>query len=152
MTTGSPADARPGALGQRGTNVLLGGKIDPDTFSGARFTVGFWLDNQQCLGLEGSGFWLGERTFHFAAGSNGDTILARPYNDVSLTTRAGENRELVSAPGQLAGTVAVDAPLHFYGSDIDLRWNLWRGCWDGSRKGSRLGAAAEPGTWHRCGR
>src|SRR5207253_2607656 len=42
VTTGSPAAARPGALGQPGTSVLFGGDVDSGPRSGARFAGGLW--------------------------------------------------------------------------------------------------------------
>src|SRR5438132_527200 len=50
VTAGSATDTIPGALGQPGTRVLLGGDIDSEGHSGARFSAGFWLNECQTIG------------------------------------------------------------------------------------------------------
>src|SRR5437764_1214525 len=44
VTSGSAANAIPGALGQPGTGTLFGNNIDGEGQSGGRFTAGFWLN------------------------------------------------------------------------------------------------------------
>src|SRR5262245_42294317 len=59
-------------LGIAGTNVIYGGSpIDFNTFSGGRFTVGSWIDNDETLGIEANLFFLGQRSSRFFAGSDG---------------------------------------------------------------------------------
>src|SRR5580704_8749395 len=59
VTTGSPTDANPGALGQPGTVPLLGSPLAPnlefDPFSGFRINVGAWVDMDNTMGLEVGG-------------------------------------------------------------------------------------------------
>ena len=82
VTTGNPADpVSAGALGRPGTVVLFGGSgLDYRTFSGMRVTVGSWLDDEQTIGVEASGFLLERRSVNFAARSdaNGSPPLYNP--------------------------------------------------------------------------
>jgi hypothetical protein len=134
VTTSPPGTpvAQAGVLGADGTQVLFGGQVDPEERSGARLTLGWWFDQEHTIGIEGSGFFLGERTTRFAASSAGDAILARPFYDV---TAGMEASELVSYTGIvpipdifLHGGVAVNSVSRLYGGDLDLRFNFARGC------------------------
>src|SRR5262249_40405173 len=58
-TTGPANLFLPGALGQPGTTVLLGGgNLDNELFHGVRARGGFWFDDDQKHGLELGWFWL----------------------------------------------------------------------------------------------
>src|SRR5262245_32909224 len=71
-TIGSPTDLVPGAIGQPGTAVIIGGNgIDYDTFSGARLTTGMWFNDCRTRGMEGSVFFLGQESKNFTAVSSG---------------------------------------------------------------------------------
>src|SRR5262245_8058238 len=57
LTSADPFDVNPGALGQPGTHVLLGGTdVDNRTRNGGRFNLGYWFDDCQTIGMEGSYF------------------------------------------------------------------------------------------------
>lgn len=58
VAVGNPADPIPGALGQRGTRVLTGREIDFGSRTGARLTLGAWLDSERTIAAELSGFFL----------------------------------------------------------------------------------------------
>ena len=129
LVTSSPAGTPrglAGVIGAPGTTVLFGGNgLDNEERSGARITAGFWFDKSQCLGIEGSYFFLGQRSIGFNAGSSGSPILARPFFDVNAGV---ENSELVAFPGVLAGNVAVRATSRLWGTELDLRSNWCGGC------------------------
>src|SRR5438445_8441123 len=60
VTVGSPTDLVPGAIGQPGTVVVVGGDdIDFRTFSGGRLTTGMWLNDCQTKGFESNYLFLG---------------------------------------------------------------------------------------------
>ncbi|HEY7428839.1 MAG TPA: BBP7 family outer membrane beta-barrel protein, partial [Gemmataceae bacterium] len=61
VTTGSPSDAVPGALGQPGTQILFGGDSNSQLHSGARFRGGYWFTRDQTFGIDGTFFFLGGR-------------------------------------------------------------------------------------------
>jgi hypothetical protein len=107
--------------------ILFGGTVENEERSGGRLSGGFWFDDEQWLGLEGSIFFLGQRSVHFTASSGGDPILARPFFN-ALTGR--EDAELVAFPGVLTGGVSVTSSSRFWGDDLNLRSRWWHGpCW-----------------------
>jgi hypothetical protein len=129
LVTTSPAGtprAAAGVLGVPGTTTLFGGdSLDLEERSGGRFTLGYWLDDEQCLGLEGSFFFLGERSIGFMDASGGNPILARPFTDAVTGAQASE---LVAFPGVVSGGIAVRDTSRLYGADLNLRAALCRGC------------------------
>ncbi len=131
VTTGpaSPTTPSPGALGTPGTGVLFGGdNLNPGAYTGARFTAGYWFNDCQTVGIEGSYFFLGSRSIDFAAstsGAPGSPVLARPFFDVSSGL---QNSELVGFPGLAAGSVNVHSSSQFQGPQANLLCNLCRSC------------------------
>jgi Putative beta barrel porin-7 (BBP7) len=127
LVTTSPA-ASGGIIGP-GTTVLLGGsRLDSDPSSGVRFALGFWLDEEHTIGLEGGGLFLGGRSTNFVAGGDGGAnspTIARPFFNVNT---GREDSELVSAPNFLAGTVAVHSSSRLAGGDVNGLLNLACGC------------------------
>lgn len=113
-----------GVLGAPGTAVLFGGDGNPER-SGGRFTLGFWFDDEQTIGLESTTFFLGERSMTFRDQSAGVPILARPFFNVLTGMEASE---LVAFPGVLAGNVAVSSANQLWGTELNLRANCCRGC------------------------
>jgi hypothetical protein len=136
VTTGpAMANGQNGFLGAPGTVVLLGGNIDGGVRSGARLTVGGWCDDDCDLGVEASGFFIGQRSFRFSANSSQFPVLARPF--FSLNTMS-ESAQEATTPGRSSGSVSVDSPSRLWGAEIDLRCNLCCGC------GTRLDFLAGP--------
>lgn len=82
-----PFGVRAGSLADPTASVILGGQdIDTGLRSGARFTVGGWLDDHQCLGFEGSYFFIAPTTkaqFVGADGSANSALLSVPFFDVT---------------------------------------------------------------------
>jgi hypothetical protein len=124
ISTGSPTDAVPGALGQSGTQVLFGGDTSNQLHSGARFRGGYWFTPDQSFGVDGTFFFLGSRSGRFDEASDGVPILTRPFfNPIS-------NREdafLVAFPGKQNGSLAAALSSRLWGADTDLRGMLFRG-------------------------
>ncbi|HJZ89358.1 MAG TPA: BBP7 family outer membrane beta-barrel protein [Gemmataceae bacterium] len=131
LVTASPsgtARADAGVLGAPGTVVLVGDETVNDDFrSGARIRVGGWLDECRTIGFEVSGLVLDRHAEHFLAGSaDGSLVVGRPF--VDARTGLG-NAELVSFPGVLGGTVAVDADSSkFWAANAVCRKSLCRDC------------------------
>jgi len=122
ITTGvAGATALPGVLGQPGTTVLFGGTdLDNHAFSGGRFSGGFWLNDCQTMGVEGSYFFLGSRSVHFDDASNGalgSAIIARPFFDV---TSGIQNAELVAFPGIASGQIQLSSFSRLQGAELNL--------------------------------
>jgi hypothetical protein len=118
VTTGSPSDAVPGALGQDGTQVLYGGApLHFGAFSGLRFTGGIELCGG--LGIDAGYFALERRTVGSTANSddNGNPLIARPVFD----NQAGaENAYQYALPGTAAGGVTVNAHTRLQGGEVNL--------------------------------
>src|SRR5260221_8759815 len=82
VTTGAVGALRSAALDHAGTSVLVGPDIPYRGNSGARISVGGWLDPAGTLGVEVGGFCLETHTLHEKAYSNrtdGTPVIARPY-------------------------------------------------------------------------
>jgi len=84
ITAGSPNDAIPGALGQPGTQILLGGNnsngMDYGPFSGIRMNAGFFLDDDKIFSFEGSAFIMEQRSFNYSTATGaGQPIVTAPF-------------------------------------------------------------------------
>ncbi len=124
ITTGSPNDAVPGALGQPNTTVLFGGSnINYGSFGGARASMGFWLPQAPVLGFEAGFFALQQRTVNFSALSdgNGDQIIARPVINAQTGT---ENSYIDSYPGVAAGGATVSSSTRLDSWELNMALNL----------------------------
>ena len=106
-----------------GATVLYpGNSLDSNVRSGARFTGGFWFDDNQTLGVEGSFFFLGQQGTTFQTGvSTGDPVLGRPVFNPVL---GREDAELVAYPGVLNGGVTVSSFTRLLGADGNLLYNV----------------------------
>jgi hypothetical protein len=118
----------PGALSDPNTRILYGegGGINTDTHSGARFSAGYWFDDQQCYAVEGSLFFLGQRGVHSFAGSAGEPGLYRPF---FTPTGASDADEVAGPLPPRAGVVRADLESRLWGAEVNFRHNLWCGPW-----------------------
>jgi hypothetical protein len=126
VTTGSPNDAPPAALGQPNTVILYGGhNIDYDSFSGARASVGYWLPFCPVVGIEGTIFALQSNRVNFTALSDpsGNLIIARPFINAQTGT---ENSYIDSFPGLATGGISVTSSTRLDSWEINLAINLIR--------------------------
>jgi hypothetical protein len=124
VTTGSPQDMVPGALGQAGTSVLFGGgPLHFGTFSGLRLTGG--IDLAWGLAIEAGCFGLERRSVGYSAVSdaNGNPLLARP---VFNNQTPGEGAYLYALPGTASGSVLISAHTRLQGADCNLGANVYQ--------------------------
>ena len=142
VTTGSSADANPGALGEPGTTIIVGnGTIDDDFRSGFRLTAGMWLNRCCTFGFEGELLTLEDEHSNFDKWSDGNPILARPFTNTSLSP-AQQYAELVAYPRNgpslanspfpgLDGLIDVNMTTRFNGAGARFLFVLCRqdGCW-----------------------
>jgi hypothetical protein len=131
VTTGSAADAIPGALGQRGTAILYGDNdVLGDIRSGGRFAVGYWLTDDHCLGIDAGFFFLGQIDNRFSAFSTGDPILARPFINMTpgSSNFGNEDSQLKAFPNTVAGGVIIREKTELWGAEVNLRTNLCCSC------------------------
>jgi hypothetical protein len=109
--------ANAGVVGNKTTTILYGTTtIDYGPTAGGRFSLGYWLNDQQTFGIAADGFFLTRRTRDFAASSDstGNPILARPF----ISTVTGkESAEVVAFPGTLTGHVAVASNAELWGTE-----------------------------------
>ncbi|MHB1426646.1 MAG: BBP7 family outer membrane beta-barrel protein [Gemmataceae bacterium] len=124
VTSGSPTDAVPGALGQPGTQDLFGGDYVSRARSGIRLRGGYWFTPDQTFGIDAAFFFLGGQSAGFNDSSNGIPVLARPFFNVNT---GHEDAFLVAYPGLQAGNITGDLSTRLCGADIDLRGMLFRG-------------------------
>jgi putative beta barrel porin BBP7 len=121
VTTGSLADAAPGALGQPGTRILFGrDTTDYGLMSGIQGMIGAFLDTENRYSLEVGGFWVfrANQSFGIAGDANGNPSISRPiFNIVNGTEGAFIN----SLPGTVTGRVNVDTHAEIGGFEINAR-------------------------------
>jgi hypothetical protein len=119
-----------GALGTPGTTVLFGGnEVGTAARSGLRGTVGYWFSDCHLLGIEASGFFLGQDSKTFHDQSLGERLIGRPFFDPTLPAQnveavAGLVNQTNFAPFVLAGSVDVKNTSSFWGYETNLRCNL----------------------------
>ncbi|MHB1949269.1 MAG: BBP7 family outer membrane beta-barrel protein [Gammaproteobacteria bacterium] len=87
VTSGSLIAEIPGAIGQVGTRVVMGGKsIDSSFHSGGRFSMGYWIDEDYKYGIEGTYLFLSPNSDNHTintSGLPGSPTLAVPIFDIS---------------------------------------------------------------------
>ncbi|QDT09925.1 BBP7 family outer membrane beta-barrel protein [Planctomycetes bacterium K23_9] len=128
LTTGPSTDAdTAGELGQAGTQTVVGGDpIFRDVAAGGRLTLGTWLDNQQCRSLIFRGWFSGEKTFGFVRDQNGQSVITRPFLDVSDNQAAQQDTLLIAFPGRATGSISISGDSNVYGGDVSVR-QFWYG-------------------------
>lgn len=119
VTSGSAADALPGAIGQPGTAIQFGGgNISNYTRSGGRFSAGWFFDDDHQCGIEGNYFFLGSRSAKLNLRSDalpGSLILGRPFFDV---TTGLPDVGLIALPNLSSGTVEALSTSRLQGAEI----------------------------------
>ncbi len=129
ITTATSFDSQhqPGAIGDPRTVVLFGGDtIGTGARSGGRFTLGFWMDDEKNIAIEGSFLFLAQRSFSYTANSLATPLLTRPFFNLNI---GREDSEAATVPGTSIGQVSVDNPSRLWGGELNLRCNLCCGCW-----------------------
>jgi hypothetical protein len=123
VTTSAPPQF--GILGP-GTTILFGSDHeDNEERAGGRFTVGRWLDLCVPTAIEGSFFFLGERSINFQANSNAFPVLARPFFSLNFGT---ESSERTTSPDLATGRIDVRAPSQLLGAELNVRRRACCGC------------------------
>jgi hypothetical protein len=132
VTTGPAASA--GRLGQPGVQVLTGTQTeDFGLFLGMGGTLGAWLSANERIGIEGTAFYLGEKSDSFTASSDaaGVPVLARPFANTGAGS--GSAAQAIALPGFASGSVAVSQSSLLWGAGVHGLLNVQQGCgwyWD----------------------
>lgn len=137
LTTSPPGTptTTAGVLGLPTTTVLIGGdSLQQGSFSGGRLAAGYWFDDEHAWGVDGSVFFLGQRTKTLTDASFGTPILVRPFFNVGTGTEFGE---LVAFPGILAGSISVTSKTDLWGFDSNIRREAI--CWGNFRVDALVG-------------
>jgi Putative beta barrel porin-7 (BBP7) len=116
-----------GAIGQPGTQVLLGGNSQSfSPASGMRLTLGAWIDDHQRLGLEGNAFVLQSLTSRFAAASN-DNGSPPLYFPIFSGIADAERAIPIADPLRgFSGNVAVTSTLELWGAEANVLCTIYR--------------------------
>jgi hypothetical protein len=134
VTTGSPTDFSPGAIGQPGTVALFGGNnVQYNVFPGGQLTIGGWVDPDHHVGLEASAFLLAQNTTEFSASSNGTPTLDIPAFRVELGREGAftiAQPEGTAIPGA-TGAVDVRVTGQLWGAELNTLSCLYHdSCWN----------------------
>lgn len=124
LTTGGATDAVPGALGQPGTQTVVGGGTASFGYiGGVRFETGVWLDAKRTFGAEAGYFVLIQQSREFSQQSDayGNPVIARPTIDAQT---GNESSYIASLPGSVFGGVDVILRSEFQGANVDGVLNL----------------------------
>jgi hypothetical protein len=134
VTTGPGDSDNPGALGHGGVPFLTGPSVDYGITSGVRATVGTWLDYNNRLGIEASGFVLPKQSKSFRASSdaNGNPVLAFRYLDPpDVNGVEAEDAFQAAIPpgspfglGPFAGSVGVTTSTRLWGAEVNVAASL----------------------------
>lgn len=124
VTLGSPLDTHPGALGEPGTSILFGDRVNYEQFSGAQGEAGFYLDPERHISLNWSGFYVSPRHVDdvFASDATGSPLITRPIFNVLTGTQASF---LDAYPGLVSGSATVRADAELYGTEGDIIFHLY---------------------------
>jgi hypothetical protein len=137
LTTSSQGSR--GLLGQPDTQVLYGDdRLETrhgDRFNGVRVTLGWWFDDAQDLGIEGRAFFLERDSTHFKQTSDGDTLLARVYQNPD-GSQASEIIAGQAPTGPRNGGFVGYSRIELFGEEVNLVASLASG------EGYRLEALA----------
>lgn len=125
LTVGDVTDAIPGAIGQAGTQVLVGEKsVGGGPNTGTRFSLVYWVADPELVSIE-SNFWIMEqRSLIYGQSGTGDPtdpLIARPYYDPLLDT---QNASLILIPGARSGWTESTVLTRMMGAEMNVRWNL----------------------------
>jgi hypothetical protein len=123
VTSGNINDAIPGALGQPGTKVLIGGggTDQHESESGGRVSGIYWFDLDHTLGIDASAFLMENISYWTRIGGSGNDpklVLSRPFFDPNFNI---QNADPLVVPGVQGAQLAINEPRRFWGADANFR-------------------------------
>jgi hypothetical protein len=117
-----------GAIGEPGTIIAFGGRgIDFGTANGLRLTLGTWLDDDGCVGVEVSGFALERRNVLFNTSSVGGNFptVAIPFNATDPFGPGGQVGETSLNNGGAPSTIVANSSMNLYGFELNGIAKAW---------------------------
>jgi hypothetical protein len=127
VTTGPDNVLFSGIPGQPGTVNLFpsDGRLDYGDLAGWRVSVGAWLDDAGCLGIEAGGFGTerGSTGFSLAGDANGQPFFGRPF--INALTGANnlyfvsQNFADPALDANLTGALAIDSSTRIWGWEVN---------------------------------
>jgi Putative beta barrel porin-7 (BBP7) len=118
-TTSNPASMPVAAINDLNTRVILGNEsLGGGVHQGARFALGWWIDDSRQIGLEGGYFFLADKTTVRSAASSGQPdapVLAVPFFDEDA---GAENSFLVASPGGFAGAAVLSLTSGLHSAEL----------------------------------
>jgi hypothetical protein len=116
-----------GVQGSSGTQVLVDNlNFDDGVRQGGRFALGYWFENDACIGIEADFLFLAGQQSDARFSSDRNPVLAQPFlNAVTGTPDA----TLVASPGIATGTVTIGARTSLWGAEANLAAGLIRSDW-----------------------
>ncbi|HEX3726774.1 MAG TPA: BBP7 family outer membrane beta-barrel protein [Pirellulales bacterium] len=121
LVTSSPVGTPQGSAGLLpGSSVLYGGsQINGQGRSGGRFTLGYWFDPNETIGIESTTLVLQQANTSYGSGfSTGSPILARPFANAATGL---PDANLIAFPGLVAGQIGVASTTKAVGTEINFR-------------------------------
>lgn len=103
-----------------GATTLFGGQpINGGGRPGARFTLGYWFDPYETIGVESTTILLQQAHDSYGSGtSTGNPILARPF----LNAASGSpDADLIAYPGLQTGQIGAASTTKVFGTEVNLR-------------------------------
>lgn len=115
-----------GFLGDPSTRLLLGpGGIGGSNRSGLRLRAGLWFDDCGTCGIDGSFFFLGNRSTTNVFDSAAVPVITRPFFAPNLNAEFGET---VAFPNFSSGTLTIQNRSSLWGADVNLRHAVCKTC------------------------
>jgi hypothetical protein len=126
----------PGALGNPDTAILFGDQRVNDAYRpGFRVRAGYWFDDCQSCGLDGSFFSMHNAATNYSASSDGQSeSLFRPIFN-TITGQPGV-QDVANLADGIVGQVSVQAKIQFLGGDFNFRKSCFSD--DGCDRGCRI--------------
>lgn len=129
LVTSAPGNSPaviPGLLGNPDTTVEFGGSgVNTNLRYGGRFALGYWLDNDQRVGLEGNYFFLGSKTVSRSIGSTGDAnARIQGYSFYNVAVPAEDFAATGTPRLPAAGIHSLGISSRLNGAEISASLNL----------------------------
>lgn len=109
-----------------GATVLFGGtSLHNDMVPGGRFTLGTWLDDRGCDGIEASLLIVGQSSTQYSVSNADLAVIARPFINAD-PANLGQDARLIATPQVVQGSLNILASTNFYTFDLVWRHRLNR--------------------------